>query len=213
MFAFLFLLFPCAIVAWCMKEKKRDTVFTVIIGLMSAVVFCAFKFMFFFMHRVVPFSFFANFIYVFFSQVFFPAAIVFGAFCAISRDSVDFKMKSFFPLVASFYAVYLPFQIIGYSESNMSAYEIFAKPVLFLAYIAGVAFCIYKIFENRKRNLFIVLWAFFAIIIVLAPAAIEATWMIGMAWWKWVLPFALYVVIVAFFYSFTMLRARFFSKR
>lgn len=199
MFAFLFLLFPCALVAYCAKFYDRAVILTAVVGSVFSAIFCAIKFMFSFMHRVSPFNFFDNYIYVFLGQVLFPAAAVFAVFCLVSRDGAVFKSRMFFPLVASFYAIYLPFHIIVYNESAMSAYELFAKPVMFLSYIACMALCVVKITETiiAKKTYFAVAWCAIAICVLLVPAAIESAWIIGVQLWKWLVPFIAYVGVVS----------------
>lgn len=197
MFAFLFLLFPCAIAAYCFKFGNKYSVFVAAIGAVASVIFCAIEFMFVFMHRVVPFSFWSNFLYVYFSQVFFPLAAVFAIFCVVSKDSCEFKAKMFFPLTASFYAIYVPFYILSYNMSALSAFELFGKPVMFLAYIAFMSVCVQVVVSSvkSKSNVKAALWIFVAILFSVVPAAIEAAWLIGVFFVWWLLGLVFYVAV------------------
>lgn len=197
MFAFLFLLFPCAIVAYCFKFGNRSSVLVAIVGAVTSIIFCAIEFMFVFMHRVVPFDFWRNCLYVYLTQVFFPLAAVFAIFCLASKDSCEFKAKMFFPLTASFYAIYVPFYILSYNMSALSAFELFGKPVMFLSYIAFMSVCVQVVVSSvkSKSNVKAALWIFVAILFSAVPAAVEAAWLIGVFFVWWLLGLVFYVAV------------------
>jgi hypothetical protein len=85
------------------------------------------------MHRIPSAGFWLNFLYIVFSQTAVPAVVVFLLFVYLSKDTIEFRIGSYFPLLCSFYAVYLPYHIMAGSGSAYSFFELFLKPLMYLA--------------------------------------------------------------------------------
>lgn len=202
MFAFLFLLFPVCLIVVCLKMNDSAFLPVVLTGTFSAIAFCAAKFLFMFMHRVVTFSFVINFFYIFCFYVFLPVAVVYILFFFISKNDLCFRLRAFFPLVVSFYMIFLPFQIICYNESAFSFYEIFAKPFLYLVYFFGAALCVWKIGECavQKRVNILVEWSAVLLFLMFFVSCIEALWLIGTNTAIVATVFFLFVAAIAFLY-------------
>ena len=78
-------------------------------------------------HRIVPYSLTGNFVYFLIRQTILPVVIVYGLFFAVSRDSVEYKVKSFLPLMLCFYMAFLPYTVVSSGSAIVPAYMIFVK--------------------------------------------------------------------------------------
>ena len=181
MMLFTFLAFILLLAGECFYIKKKTLIPLIFFGTMAAALLCAFRAFFLFAHRVIPYSFGDNFVFLFFRQVFLPLIILYGLFFFISRDSLDFKIEMFLPLMTSFYMLYLPFCIISSAEGLYSAFGLFVKPILFAAMLFQLSFSLWglkKSFEERKI-LLAVMYGFLLLLYIIAPALIEAFYMIS----------------------------------
>ena len=149
-------------------------------GVVSAILVCACKTLFLFSHRIVPYSFEANYIYLLFRQSVLPVVILFSVFCAFSKDTIQFKLEAFFPLELSFYAVFLPHLIVSSSEGLYSGFSLFVKPLLYafmLIQLGIFSRWIGKSIENGKK-IFLILFFIGAVIYLCIPSLFEAMYMI-----------------------------------
>lgn len=155
MLLFLLFLFPLSLVLFFLftKEKKYFTV--MYIGFFVALIVSAIEFIFSYPHRIVPNSFIQNYIYYFFKLTFFPIVLLPGFLLLISKDSIEFKLSSFFPLMASFYVIYLPYYIMSINESRYSGYDLFLKPIIYLVMLVQVSYFIKKLYislQNKSKD-------------------------------------------------------------
>lgn len=182
MYLFLFILLPAALFIYfnTIGEKKLLTLsFT---GIVTGIVICGIRFIFFNSHRIIPDSFFSNYFFYLINIAILPN-IVYGVFFLISKDTIELKLKALFPLMAGFYTIYLPYYFLTLSGSVYSNYDLFLRPVLYLAFLYGLSMAIerlYKAFEeknNMKKILYIVMLVLYMII----PAAIDSSYIINKA--------------------------------
>lgn len=182
MYLFLFILLPAALFIYfnTIGEKKLLTLsFT---GIITGIVICGIRFIFFNSHRIIPDSFFGNYFFYLINIAILPN-IVYGVFFLISKDTIELKLKALFPLMAGFYTIYLPYYFLTLSGSVYSNYDLFLRPVLYLAFLYGLSMAIerlYKAFEeknNMKKILYIVMLVLYMII----PAAIDSSYIINKA--------------------------------
>ncbi|MCQ2589823.1 MAG: hypothetical protein MJ179_05310 [Treponema sp.] len=182
MYLFLFILLPAALFIYfnTIGEKKLLTLsFT---GIITGIVICGIRFIFFTSHRIIPDSFFSNYFFYLINIAILPN-IVYGVFFLISKDTIELKLKALFPLMAGFYTIYLPYYFLTLSGSVYSNYDLFLRPVLYLAFLYGLSMAIerlYKAFEeknNMKKIIYIVMLVLYMII----PAAIDSSYIINKA--------------------------------
>ena len=158
MFLFLILVLPAALVYYLSKEDDRAEISVVLTGFLSSALSCTLKAFFGFMHRIPSAGFWLNFLYIVFSQTAVPAVVVFLLFVYLSKDTIEFRIGSYFPLLCSFYAVYLPYHIMAGSGSAYSFFELFLKPLMYLAMLLASSICVRFIFrafsgiDVKKKN-------------------------------------------------------------
>jgi len=176
MFTFSLILMPLALAFYFLQTERKVNIILLITGLISAVLVFALKEFFTLSHRIVPLSFSTNFLYLFFRETLIPCGALYGIFWLSSKDDTDFKCNGFFPLTASFYAVYLPYIIINSPEAT-TAFEILGKPLLYLVMLVSVAHAILLI--SRKTKVSITLGILIILFTVTMPSVCEALFLIN----------------------------------
>lgn len=181
MYLFLFILLPAALFIYfntCGEKKFITLAFT---GLITGIIVCGIRFVFFFSHRLIPNSFLINYFF-YLAKIVLAPLLVYVVFILISKDTFEFKIKAFFPLVASFDTVYLPYYFLTMSGSVYSNYDLFFRPIIYLAYLAGAGYALVNIYKaiqdnNKKKK---VLYIIMAVIYVLIPAAIDTSYVMNL---------------------------------
>ena len=179
---FLLVLFPCVLGLYFFQSVNGKKYLVAFAGCFSAVVYCTAAGLFSSAFRLVPYSFFSNFLFYFLTQAFIPLVLLNGIFFIWSKDSLEYKIDSFFPLTVSFYSVYLPFSIMfGVIEFNF--YQLFIKPLIFLFMIMSLFFMIKIIYnfllnDSKNKYLFFVLMVFAFFIFLIIPAVADALFII-----------------------------------
>ena len=202
MYLFLIILFPAALVWYLISTDDKAAVPVVLTGALSSVLFCALKAFFSFMYHLSSASFLSGYVYILFGQTLIPVTVVYLLFFFLSRDTVLFRIKSYFPLTASFFAVYLPYHILAGGSSFYSVFELFMKPVLYLMMLVMSALCIqfvYRSFSAKSIKMRI-LWILLLLASLLVPAAIETVWFSGLPVWLWLILWLGYVFFAVFGY-------------
>lgn len=179
MFLFLFLLLPFSLTLFLIKNGTRYST-SIFIGIVSAVLICSFNLFFVTSSHVIHFSFKTNFINCLFKQLLLPVILLYGLFFIISRDTLEYKTKSFFPLICSFYSIYMPFFILKGHSVNYSFYELFCEALLFLTMIATVSVYIKNLFNpSIKRIGLKILYIFLILIYLITPAIIQTLYIVS----------------------------------
>lgn len=184
MYLFMFLLLPLILAAWCFYKKDSHLIPVILTGAVAAVLVCGFKAFFLYSHRIIPYSFESNVIYLLVRQTLLPVILVYGIFFAWSKDEISYKVEAFFPLLISFYMLYLPYTIISTSEGLYTTFPIIVKPVLFVVMIFSLALSakhIEKTVKNRKI-VFAVIWGVIGIVSVLVPSLLEGMYILDMSY-------------------------------
>lgn len=205
MLTFLIVLMPLSIVFYEFIKREPKDFMPLLIGLLSSSLYCALKAFFTFSHRVVPYSFGLNFIFLFMHQIFLPILIVYVLFFVISKDSIEFKVNSFFPLISSFYAVYLPYIVISANQSTVYPfYEILFKPVIFLCLILHLTILLKFIHKEikRKKILFLILDVVSAIIFLVLPSIIETMYLLNVLLAVRIIAGVIYCLLPFVYYGF-----------
>ena len=68
------------------------------IGILTGIIVCACQSFFTFAHRVIPYNFMDNYLYLLFRQTILPLFILYLVFFLVSKDELQFKIDSFLPL-------------------------------------------------------------------------------------------------------------------
>lgn len=192
----MFLLLPLILAALCFYKKDTRMIPVIFIGLIAGVLVCGFKAFFLYSHRIIPYSFSENVVFLLIRQTLLPVALVYGLFCLWSRDTFEFKAESFCPLLLSFYALYLPYTIISTADHIYTSFSLLIKPCLFCAMILILAMLMGKlqISVAKKKNGFAVLWGILFLAAVVVPSFIEGMFIMDMNYFLVIILSVIYCV-------------------
>ena len=182
MYFFMFLLLPLILAAWCFYKKDSHLIPVIFTGAVAAVLVCGFKAFFLYSHRIIPYSFESNVIYLLVRQTLLPVVLLYGIFFAWSKDEISYKVEAFFPLLISFYMLYLPYTIISTSEGLYTTFPLIVKPVLFVVMIFSLALSakhIEKTIKNKKY-VFSAVWIIIGLVSVVVPSLLESMYILDM---------------------------------
>ena len=181
MLLFLILLLPCAFTAYTFTVKDKKIIMPAATGFFTAVIVCACRYFFSYEHRLIYFSFSDNFIYYLVKQNVLPLVIVSILFALITRDTWEFKIKNFFPVMCPFFAVYLPYCVITVSEYYYQAYDLFLKPFIYLAMLVQISYSLIRFYESivNKKVVFAILHALLILTYLVYPAISDALYVIN----------------------------------
>ncbi len=175
MFLFMILLFPAVLGFYWVRTsetKIRTLIFT---GFLTGVIIDIFIALFSYLHRIPEYNYISNLLYFFLKDYFLPSAVLYLVYFFIVKEDLEFRIKSFFPLVASFFAVYMPYVTIVTDESLFSVFSLFFKPAIYLSYVIYLSFFIFKLYKfliNRKK-LYTIFTILFLLASMLLPAILE----------------------------------------
>ena len=181
MLLFLILLLPIAFTAYIFTVKDKKIILPAIAGFFTAVIVCACRYFFSYEHRLIYFSFSDNFIYYLVKQNLLPLVIVSIVIALITRDTWEFKIKNFFPVMCPFFAVYLPYCVITASEYYYQAYDLFLKPFIYLAMLVQISYSLIRFYESivNKKVAFAILHALLILFYLVYPAISDALYVIN----------------------------------
>lgn len=183
MFLFLILLFPTVLWFCCAHSSKKIYGFLIAVGAFLGVVVSGCAALFSYSHRIPEFSAASNFFYYFLKEYALPLILVYTLYFFTTKDSVEFRVKAFFPVSAAFYAVYMPYCVVSSANSAFSFFQLFVKPVLVLSMVFLASLFAYKIYcaalEKNLRNIFV--FSFFALVSLVVPALLETMYLLCVA--------------------------------
>lgn len=207
MFLFTFLFIPCLLVCYFLWQKNYDKIMVVVLGVLTAVFVCTIKALFFFSHRIVPFAFTPNFIHHLLLECLLPSLLFVGLFFLVTKDEMSEKLKSVFPLLAAFYLVYMPYNVIISSASSVySMYSLFVKPLIFGAMIMQIGYSCNILANNLQNKLMIVLNSLLILGYLVCPAVLDAMYDIQILVPVRIIVTCIYVLIPVFFTIKTVLK-------
>lgn len=182
MYLFMFFLLPLILAAWCFYKKDSHLIPVILTGAVAAVLVCGFKAFFLYSHRIIPYSFESNVIYLLVRQTLLPVILVYGIFFAWSKDEISYKVEAFFPLLISFYMLYLPYTIISTSEGLYTTFPLIVKPVLFVVMIFSLALSAKHIEKTlvNKKYVFSAIWIIIGLVSVVMPSLLEGMYILDM---------------------------------
>ena len=179
MLAFLLFFIPILIVFYCFYTKNGKNVIPISIGVLVATLFCTFKSMFFFSHRVIPYSFTSNLIFHLL-QGCLPVIILILLAFVITKDEIETKVKFIFPLCASYYAIYVPYFVINSVESSVySSFSLFIRPLIYASMILYISYGTLYMNKFWSKKVFVVLDAILLLPLLILPAFFDAMYDVG----------------------------------
>ena len=181
MLLFLILLLPTAFAAYTFTVKDKKIILPAAAGFFTAVIVCACRYFFSYEHRLIYSSFADTFIYYLVKQNLLPLVIVSALFALITRDTWEYKIKNFFALMCPFFAVYLPYCVITASEYYYQAYDLFLKPIIYLAMLIMLSMCLISFYQSlvNKKIVFSILNVLIALCYIVYPAISDALYAIN----------------------------------
>ena len=178
---FMYLFLPLILTLFCFCYRSKKNIPVLYIGIMASIILCAIKMLFFYSHRIVPYSFTENFVYFLIRETLLPSVIIYGLFFCFSKDTLEFKLCSVFPLLTSFYVIYMPFCIVNAASGYMNSFSLFIKPILIGIMLITLGLSAREIFKylQNKKYLFVSVYSLVIIIYLLVPAALESLYLIN----------------------------------
>lgn len=197
MLLFLFIVLPLALILYFFFNKGSKFFGAMLVGVLCAVLLCAFKVFLTYSHRLIPVSFSENFVYYLLNESCLPLCGVSLIYFLIVRDSIENKINFFFPLICAFYAIYLPYLVVGKTISVYSGYAIFIKPIVYLAMIVQIALSLRCIISSlkSKKIVFIAINIVLIVAYLIIPAIIESLYVMNMSFVEVILISAVYIII------------------
>lgn len=177
MLLFLLLLLPLSLIGYYLYKKDSKLIIVIAIGFLSSIIICAINFFFQFSHRIVPFSFWLNFVYYVEKLGLLPISIIYLIFILLTKDSFKDKIYFYIPLMLSYYMVLIPYNVISSTESNVySGFDIFIKPIIYLSMIFGSGILLRQFYYSieKKKVAFSVLSMFLVLVDILIPSVLES---------------------------------------
>lgn len=155
MLTFLFMIFPVSLLIYFVNPENRKNIIVAFTGLVTGLLVCMYRWLFVQAHRVVPYSFGANYGHFLMQHMLVPVFVLYGLFFLISRNDLEFKIKAFFPLICSYYIIFMPYSVTSATDYIFSSYEIFVKPAVYLLAIMLISASLisgYKLIKKEKKN-------------------------------------------------------------
>ena len=197
MLLFLFIVLPLALVFYYLFNKDSKFFLATLVGVLCAVLLCAFKVFFTYSHRLIPDSFSENFAFYLLNESCLPLCGVSLIYFLIIKDSIENKINFFFSLICSFYAIYLPYLVVSRTTSVYSGYAIFIKPLVYLAMIVQCALSLRCILSSikSKKIVFVAINIVLILAYLIIPAVIETLYVLNMSFIVLIIISAVYVII------------------
>ncbi|MDO5774562.1 MAG: hypothetical protein Q4P16_09660 [Spirochaetales bacterium] len=179
MYSFLILSIPATVIFYCCihTEYSFKSFFAPIaIGLTAGIISAIFKEYFIFSAYVATSGFFEHFLHIL-KTTLLPPVILFTLWDLFSKDETSYKSTATFPLLASFYAIFLPYISISSPEKH-TFFSLFENPILFICttFLAQALYLKIKIsIESKQKNKTAILAIAFIVISSVLPA-IQALW-------------------------------------
>jgi len=208
MLTFLFILLPFSFVAYCFIKRDKQILIPSVIGLLFAILICAFRAFFSFTHRVIPYSFVQNLLYYISQNVILPV-ILCTVYFFVSKDDYEVRVRSFFPLICSYFIIYLPYTVISVNETSVyTGYSLFIKPIMILAMILQLNTDFRLLYEGIKEKYVFKCILNVALIIVymLVPAILDSIYIMGYKFGFVILVFAIYLILPLIYHNVMMIK-------
>ncbi len=194
MYLFMLLLLPLIFAAWCFYKRDPHQIPVIATGLISAVLVCGFRAFFLYSHRIIPYSFELNMWYLLLRQTLLPVLVLYGVFFLISKDEVSYKVEALFPLLISFYMLYLPYTILSGMDHIVTTFPLFIKPVLFAVMIFSLGLCAKHIEKTIRAKKYVsaAVWIIISLVSIVVPSVLETMYILDVSYFLILLLSAVY---------------------
>lgn len=206
MYLFLILSIPAAIVFYCCTHTEysfKNFFAPIAIGLTAGIISAIFKEYFIFSAYVATSGFFEHFLHIL-KTTLLPPVILFALWDLFSKDDTRYKAIASFPLLASFYAIFLPYISISSPEKH-SFFFLFENPVLFIctAFSAQTLYLKIKLsIESKQKNKITVFAIAFVLISSVLPV-IQTLWYFKIFGFAHIVLAVIFIVATFIFYKIT----------
>ena len=179
MYSFLILSIPATVIFYCFNHSKysfKNFLAPIAIGLTAGIVSAIFKEYFIFSAYIATSGFFEHFMHIL-KTTLLPPIILFALWDFFSKDDIKYKTTTAFPLLASFYAIFLPYISISSPEKH-SFFFLFENPLLFIcsSFFAQTLYLKIKLsIESKTKNKIPALSIAFIVSASVSPA-IQTLW-------------------------------------
>ncbi|MCR4742103.1 MAG: hypothetical protein K5866_04440 [Treponema sp.] len=206
MLLYLLILMPLAFTFYCFLKKDKQIFIPALTGFMSAVLFCALKAFFTFTHRVVPYSFWENFLFYFVKEIM-PLIVIYALYFLLSKDTIEYKTKIFFSLICAFEIVFLPYTAISNAETRVySGFDLFILPSLILSLIVELNLNVNYLYNaiSQKKVPRIILNVLLILVYIFLFCVISTFYTLGYPIWLVLLVSGLYIFAPILYYSYML---------
>ncbi|MGN0729162.1 hypothetical protein [Treponema sp.] len=179
MYSFLIFSIPAAVLFYCLSNTEyefRDFIAPILAGLCSGIFISLFKEYFIFSSYIATSGFIRYFFHAA-KAIIIPQTLLLAAWNFFSKDSDAYKTEAVFPVLASFYSVFLPYISIS-SQERHSVFFLFASPLLVIcsALFSQAVYAKIKLpdFRTSKKNFIVCILIFIAG--AAFPSAAQTLW-------------------------------------
>ena len=182
MYAFLLLCIPCISLYLMLSEKKytlRSFVPPLVFGLIVSIIVCVVWGFFIVYTHLWTASFARSFLFLLLRDTLVPTVVMFGLFFFFSKDTLEYKVSAFLPLMGTFYSIYIPYLVLsGTNSERFLPFMLFIKPLLIAALVILETEALKRTLAafERKNRLHITLYIAMALAVLVLPPLIEALW-------------------------------------
>lgn len=180
MFAFLFLAIPSILVCYCLSDNQFDSkksfIPPILFGFLTGIFYITIKEFFIFESQMQIASFWKKSLSFFIYKDFLPSLILTAIFMIFSKDSASYKISSLIPLILSFYAIFIPYDVI--ISEKRTFYMLFTRTIIAISAIFSFSFLIRLASENFKnKNVkFGILFSILSLFIFFIPSLAYSIW-------------------------------------
>lgn len=181
MFAFLFLAIPSVLVCYCLTDNqfssKKSFIPPILFGFLTGIIYITIREFFIFETQMQIASFWKKTLNFFIYKDFLPTLILTAIFMIFSKDSVDYKTSVLIPLILSFYAVFIPYDVIALSEKR-TFYMLFTRTIIAISSVFSFCLLIRLATENFKnKNVkFGILFSILSLLSFFIPSITYSIW-------------------------------------
>lgn len=174
------ILIPAVLVFCGIRADDKAVVPVAMTGAAAGVLVSFASALFSFRHRIPAFSFASNFFFYTAEEYVLPLILLYIVYFFITKDSLEFRLRSFLPVTAGFYAVYMPYRIISSAGAAFSFFELFTKPALFLSMLVLCAWLVFLIGKHScdKAVRFIVIDSVIMAVVLFVPPFLNTLWLL-----------------------------------
>lgn len=201
MILFVLTIFPMSLIIFYLKKDRNNRAFflpIIFTGFFTGVLYLAYKLLFSTFYHIPQANIFANFIYYLIFQAIIPIVAIYGLFFLFARkDTIEDRFSFFFPLIASFYSVFLPYMVLE-TQKPYPGFLLFIKPLMFLAMFIIIQIYLSKLLETKGNSKETAKKIGIIILALCIPAFVESLWVVNVFPLFWIIPATLIILFAAY---------------